>query len=855
MAEIKDKVVTVESLSILHEHNRNTYMPTVDPIGSGAMTINGDGNFSGDVNAGSLTINSEVQLVPMGNGLKFVFSSSDNGMVTETYVNATSLSAIHYWTKTSSTGTGNNSSIVVSADSSAFPKNGEQDGFTYAYQGTLDSIYAEPIIDSITITENGTYVAPSGTDGYSPITVNVTHEDVPAVEQATPIISVDTNGLITASATQEAGQVSSGTKSVTKQLTTQAAQTITPSTSDKTIASGQYLTGTQTIEGDSNLVAGNIKSGVSIFGVEGSLEIDEDYVKKSGDTMSGGLDMNGYKITGLATPTASTDAVNKEYVDNLSSSDSTCAPETFGAVGDGTTDDTEAIRSCINYANENGLEVKFTNGKKYKVNQTTSIVAHCSIDFNGATIILSGGSANPFIKIEPLESNEYTLSADSLTEYAVNDEELFNKCMTIVAPISLGVRNNDTATNMPFTQTIKTDMNGNFINGKLECEIVSGSYTINSVHDYIIQTLEIKNVTVDYSEISDNDTAIFVNSYRSNVKFDDINIVGDMIINEWSYAVLGIYNSCNIEISNIRGNSPYSNGGSAYIVGLYEVADVYMHDCDFGGSATQWGCIGVSYISNFVAERVNTNRFDCHYYFTGYFTVKESTTNLAVFCGGNGEMVYERVTFISLNSNILVKRREDLDIMPSGIVKFNECAFEGGAAAFKWSCPAPDTSILNNIKYDFTHFIFENCKVHTTDETLAVFDMTSGWNNVLVDIINTNAGVRTLDSYGESKVKRAIIRDCTFDQRIKITGCNEVIIKECSGDTVEVKNTVESCMLCGNIFTPTDETLIQSSSAIIANNMILADQPLSLKSGLKYIVANNLPLYDTYKSTWENASN
>ena len=53
-------------------------------------------------------------------------------------------------------------------------------------------------------------------------------------------------------------------------MTTQAAQTITPGTSNKTIASGQYLTGTQTIKGDSNLVASNIKSGVSIFGVVGT---------------------------------------------------------------------------------------------------------------------------------------------------------------------------------------------------------------------------------------------------------------------------------------------------------------------------------------------------------------------------------------------------------------------------------------------------------------------------------------------------------------------------------------------------------------------------------------------------------
>lgn len=114
---------------------------------------------------------------------------------------------------------------------------------------------------------------------------------IPSVPQATPSISVSTAGKITASATQSAGYVSAGTKSATKQLTTQAAQTITPGTSDKTIASGRYLTGTQTIKGDANLVAGNIKSGVSIFGVVGT---HEGGGGSGGSTIDEIMQANGY---------------------------------------------------------------------------------------------------------------------------------------------------------------------------------------------------------------------------------------------------------------------------------------------------------------------------------------------------------------------------------------------------------------------------------------------------------------------------------------------------------------------------------------------------------------------------------
>ena len=115
--------------------------------------------------------------------------------------------------------------------------------------------------------------------------------------QVTPVISIDsTNGLITATA---------GTKSSTYQLTFEPAKTVYPTNIDYVaVQGGRYLGGditvgavpTQTktvtpsattqevkpsagyffskvtVNGDSNLVAGNIKSGVSIFGVSGTLE-------------------------------------------------------------------------------------------------------------------------------------------------------------------------------------------------------------------------------------------------------------------------------------------------------------------------------------------------------------------------------------------------------------------------------------------------------------------------------------------------------------------------------------------------------------------------------------------------------
>ena len=60
---------------------------------------------------------------------------------------------------------------------------------------------------------------------------------------------------------------------ITGSIESLGATTYTPGTSDQTIAAGKYLSGAQTISGSEYLVASNIKSGVTIFGVQGTLAL------------------------------------------------------------------------------------------------------------------------------------------------------------------------------------------------------------------------------------------------------------------------------------------------------------------------------------------------------------------------------------------------------------------------------------------------------------------------------------------------------------------------------------------------------------------------------------------------------
>ena len=84
---------------------------------------------------------------------------------------------------------------------------------------------------------------------------------------------------------------------VTGTIPSKGAATYTPGTTNQTIASGNYLSGTQTIKGDANLVAGNIAKGKSIFGVTGSYTSDANAV--AGNILSGKTAyVNGAKISG-----------------------------------------------------------------------------------------------------------------------------------------------------------------------------------------------------------------------------------------------------------------------------------------------------------------------------------------------------------------------------------------------------------------------------------------------------------------------------------------------------------------------------------------------------------------------------
>lgn len=229
---------------------------------------------------------------------------------------------------------------------------------------------------------------------------------------ANPTVSVNSSGLITATVsktqsvtpTVSAGYVSSGTAgtitvsgSGTSQLTTQGAQTIHPSTTDQTIASGKYLTGAQTVKAVTvtNLTAENIVEGVTVKIGDST---DDDCVASVTGTASGGR----YVATISGTGNSSTCFVKHNDTSYYTNGD------TFTyAIGD-------TLTCWVSYGDTNRL---YVDGIVVAGGSGQSVTNYLyTLPVGGVGIELSNSRSLSYIKIT---TNEPTISITSNGTYDV----------------------------------------------------------------------------------------------------------------------------------------------------------------------------------------------------------------------------------------------------------------------------------------------------------------------------------------------------------------------------------------------------------------------------------------------------
>lgn len=186
-----------------------------------------------------------------------------------------------------------------------------------------------------------------------------------------------------------AGYVSAGTAgnvlvNLNANVTTKAATTYHPSSSQQTIASDTYLTGTQTINAvtTTNLTAANIKSGVVVQVGDSS---DPDCVTSVTGTYSGG----GGTLT-VATKTATMSAVGQTLsFTNLSGTPKYWFVKTTSQIS-------SSGSTTIYYITDGFWDGTSVKGNSFRIGSTRRIYSWTSgvtQSYSGGTLTITGGSA------------------------------------------------------------------------------------------------------------------------------------------------------------------------------------------------------------------------------------------------------------------------------------------------------------------------------------------------------------------------------------------------------------------------------------------------------------------------------
>lgn len=271
-------------------------IPTNYIIPSGTLNVTSNGtkdvtsyaSINVNIPTGS-TINNQDKTVTPTKSIQYISADSDYtglGMVTVNAIPA---------------------SYIIPSGTLSITSNGTKDVTSYASvsvnvsSGGTTINNQDKTVNPSTSQQTVTY--DSGYTGLETVTVNAmptgSAKGPTSLSGSSASVSTGTNTLtltktgVTTTPTVSTGYVASATAStatitLTASITTKAAATITPSTSNQTIASGTYLTGTQTIAGDADLKGSNILSGVSIFGVAGTVDLTTVYVSTSAPGSSTG---------------------------------------------------------------------------------------------------------------------------------------------------------------------------------------------------------------------------------------------------------------------------------------------------------------------------------------------------------------------------------------------------------------------------------------------------------------------------------------------------------------------------------------------------------------------------------------
>lgn len=303
----------------------------------------------------------------------------------------------------------------------------------------------------------------------------------------------------------------------------------------------------------------------------------------------------------------------------------------FGVVGDGVTDDTEALRKAHTEANRQKKAISYSGINTIAIQSGAKIVINTSVDFANCNFKVLGGynqtpswSPDATIKtmfiVQDSSTPLITVSAANVTDPSLNLRKgsnmptlgVFNGTgyASITAPYLISGRDKSKTDTANYQQVFKVHRNGR-VSHPLAVDLTK----FNGLPNFNIQyrkspenTIVLKNFYC--REVMGDkgwNSQTFFSVQRNNVRIQDIII--DAPTSDESYKALNVFinvsSACDITIDRYKTTGQYDG----YSLSLGGAADIYVNEMH---TLSNWGSHGNNHISGLYINNCVLNRVEAH---------------------------------------------------------------------------------------------------------------------------------------------------------------------------------------------------------------------------------------------------
>ncbi|MCM4162422.1 MULTISPECIES: hypothetical protein [unclassified Arenibacter] len=437
----------------------------------------------------------------------------------------------------------------------------------------------------------------------------------------------------------------------------------------------------------------------------------------------------------------------------------------FGAVGDGKTDDMDAIAATHAFANLHALRVKADEGFTYYIGgKERTAEIRTDTDFGTAAFIIDDTEVqNHRASVFLVASQQRPFKVNGITSLKRNQEKidlsLPRSCLISVVNsnvkhyIRYGL-NQDNGSQQ--TDIFVVDKNGNV---DLDAPII---WDFDQITDMTAIPLDTTTLYISGGRFTTiaNKAESKYNYYSRNIAITRSNVVVDglehHVIGEGDHGApyggfINIRDCAYVRVKNtlLTGRKTYRTIGSAgkpVSMGSYDLLvnralNVTLENCrqtnDINDS-TYWGVMSSNYSKNLIYDHCTFSRFDAHKGVANATILNSTLGHMGINAIGSGVLTVENST---IRGKTLINLRGDYGSSWQGEIVIRNCIFvpEGGKTSsaniiggaysgqhnFGYTCYMPETITIENLHIDDTHHpedykgpaIFKDFNEEMTDDT------------------------------------------------------------------------------------------------------------------------------------------